>query len=257
VQITMAEDFGVEGRGRFYYEVGCIRDVIENHLLNVLLLLAMEPPSGQSADDLIDEKVQVLKAIRTIAPEEVVRGQFNGYLEEPGVAPGSTVETFAAVRLAVDTWRWHGVPFFIRAGKCLPVRATEVVVRLRCPPINVFDPIAKTDANYLRFRIGPDIAIALGARRKRAGDDMVGERVELSAVDDTAGDMDPYERLIGDAMDGDGRLFTRQDASEIAWRIVGGVTGMKTEPLPYEQGTWGPAAAMAEFAPPGGWVNPT
>jgi glucose-6-phosphate 1-dehydrogenase len=257
VQITMAENFGVEGRGRFYDEVGCIRDVIENHLLNVLLLLAMEPPSGQSADDLIDEKVQVLKAIRTLAPEDVVRGQFNGYLEEPGAAPGSTVETFAAVRLAVDTWRWHGVPFFIRAGKCLPVRATEVVVRFRCPPIDVFDPIGKADANYLRFRISPDIVVAFGARRKRAGDDMVGERVELSAVDDAAGDMEPYERLIGDAMDGDGRLFTRQDASEIAWRIVGGVTGMKTAPLPYEQGTWGPAAAMAEFAPPGGWVNPT
>lgn len=255
VQITMAEDFGVEGRGRFYDEVGCIRDVIENHLLNVLLLLAMEPPASQSADDMIDEKVQVLKSIRAIGPEDVVRGQFTGYLKEPGVAPDSTVETFAAVRLAVDTWRWQGVPFFIRAGKCLPVRATEVVVRLKRPPLDVFDAIEKADTNYLRFRIGPDIAIALGARRKTAGDDMVGEQVELAAVDDASGDMEPYERLIGDAMNGDGRLFTRQDASEIAWRIVGAVTGMKTTPLPYEPGTWGPAAA-AEFAPPGGWVDP-
>ncbi len=255
VQITMAENFGVEGRGRFYDEVGCIRDVIENHLLNVLLLLAMEPPASQAADDLIDEKVQVLKSIRTLTPDDVVRGQFDGYLKEPGVAPGSTVETFAAVRLAVDTWRWQGVPFYIRAGKCLPVRATEVVVRLKRPPLNVFDAINGEDANYLRFRIGPDIAIALGARRKTAGDDMVGEQVELAAVDDASGDMEPYERLIGDAMNGDARLFTRQDASEIAWRIVGAVTGMKTTPLPYEPGTWGPAAA-AEFAPPGGWIDP-
>src|SRR5262245_38975875 len=161
VQITMAENFGVEGRGRFYDEVGCIRDVIENHLLNVLLFLAMEPPVTRSAEDLIDEKVQVLKAIRPLTPEDVVRGQFNGYLKESGVAPDSTVETFAAVRLAVDTWRWQGVPFFIRAGKCLPVRATEVVVRLKRPPIDVFDPIGESDANYLRFRISPDIVIAL------------------------------------------------------------------------------------------------
>lgn len=255
VQITMAEDFGVQGRGRFYDEVGCIRDVIENHLLNVLLLLAMEPPASQSADDLIDEKVQVMKTIRPLTPDDVVRGQFDGYLKEPGVAPDSKVETFAAVRLAVDTWRWQGVPFYIRAGKCLPVRATEVVVRLKRPPLDVFDTIGKADTNYLRFRISPDIAIALGARRKKAGDNMTGEQVELAAVDDASGDMEPYERLIGDAMNGDARLFTRQDASEIAWRIVGAVTGMKTTPLPYGPGTWGPAAA-AEFAPPGGWVDP-
>jgi glucose-6-phosphate 1-dehydrogenase len=257
VQITMAEDFGIQGRGRFYDEVGCIRDVIQNHLLNILLLLAMEPPATSAADDLIDEKVQVLKAIRTLAPEDVVRGQFNGYLQEPGVAPVSPVETFAAVRFAVDTWRWQGVPFFIRAGKCLPVRTTEVVVRLRPPPLGIFDEIRPENSNYIRFRITPEVSISIGARRKIAGDDMAGEQVELSAVDDATGDMEPYERLIGDAMNGYTQLFTREDASEIAWRIVGPVLDDKTPPAIYEPGTWGPADAMANFGPPNGWVNPT
>lgn len=256
VQITMAENFGVQGRGKFYDEVGCIRDVIENHLLNIMLLLAMEPPSGRSAEDLIDEKVQVLKAVRTLTKDDVVRGQFAGYLQEPGVAPGSTVETFAAARFFVDTWRWQDVPFFIRAGKNLPVRATEVVVRLKRPPLDVFDAIAPNETNYLRFRIAPEISISIGARRKQAGDEMVGEQVELSAVDDSAGDMEPYERLIGDAMNGDVRLFTRQDASEAAWRIVGPVLDDKSQPAIYEPGTWGPAEAMARFGPLNGWVEP-
>ncbi|OBZ95898.1 glucose-6-phosphate dehydrogenase [Pararhizobium polonicum] len=257
VQITMAEDFGVQGRGRFYDEVGCIRDVIQNHLLNILLLLAMEPPSGRSADDLIDEKVQVLKAVRTLTKEDVVRGQFNGYLSEPGVQPNSTVETFAAVRFFVDTWRWQDVPFFIRAGKNLPAHLTEVVVRLKRPPLNVFDAIKTEDANYIRFRITPEVAIAIGARRKAAGDAMVGEQIELYAVDDDRGDMEPYERLIGDAMNGNSQLFTRQDASEIAWRIVAPVLDDKSPPHPYPPGTWGPADAMAQFGPPNGWVSPT
>ncbi len=257
VQITMAEDFGVQGRGRFYDEVGCIRDVIQNHLLNVLLLLAMEPPSGRSADDLIDEKVQVLKAIRTLTKDDVVRGQFDGYLSEPGVQPGSTVETFAAVRFFVDTWRWKDVPFFIRAGKNLPVHLTEVVVRLKPPPLNVFDDIGPEDANYLRFRIAPEVAVAIGARRKAAGDAMVGEQIELLAVDDNQGDMEPYERLISDAMNGNGQLFTRQDASEIAWRIVAPVLDDKSAPHIYQPGTWGPAEAMAQFGPPNGWIGPT
>jgi glucose-6-phosphate 1-dehydrogenase len=256
VQITMAEDFGVQGRGRFYDEVGAIRDVIQNHLLNVLLLLAMEPPASRSADDLIDEKVQVLKSIRTLTKDDVVRGQFNGYLQEPGVAPGSSVETFAAVRFFVDTWRWQGVPFFIRAGKSLPVRATEVVVRLKLPPLGIFEDLTPEHANYLRFGISPQVSIGIGARRKHAGDAMVGEQVELSAVDDATGDMEPYERLIGDAMNGNGQLFTRQDASEIAWRIVGPVLDDKTPPAVYEPGTWGPTDTMAGFGPPSGWVNP-
>ncbi len=255
VQITMAEDFGVQGRGRFYDEVGCIRDVIQNHLLNVLLLLAMEPPSGRAADDLIDEKVQVLKAIRTLKKEDVVRGQFNGYLAEPGVQPGSTVETFAAARFFVDTWRWQDVPFFIRAGKNLPAHLTEVVVKLKRPPLDVFDSIKAEDANYIRFRIAPEVAVAIGARRKAAGEAMIGEQVELFAVDENVGDMEPYERLIGDAMNGNSLLFTRQDASEIAWRIVAPVLDYKTTPHAYEPGTWGPEA-MADFAPPNGWVSP-
>ncbi|TKB13484.1 MAG: glucose-6-phosphate dehydrogenase [Mesorhizobium sp.] len=257
VQITMAEDFGVEGRGRFYDDVGCIRDVIENHLLNILLLLAMEPPVGRSADDLIDEKVQVLRAIRTLNKDDVVRGQFDGYLAEPGVRPNSPVETFAAVRFFVDTWRWRDVPFFIRAGKNMPVHATEVIVRMKRPPLDVFDPIKPDDANHVRFRIDPQVAISIGAQRKVPGDDMIGEQVELTALDDTKGDMPPYERLIGDAMNGNGQLFTRQDAAELAWRIVGPVLGDMTPPPIYAPKTWGPADAMDGFGPPNGWINPT
>jgi glucose-6-phosphate 1-dehydrogenase len=256
VQITMAENFGVQGRGRFYDEVGCIRDVVENHLLNVLLLLAMEPPVTRSVEDLIDEKVQVLKAVRTLSKADVVRGQFKGYLDEPGVAQNSPVETFAAVRFFVDTWRWKDVPFYIRAGKCLPLHATEVVVRLKTPPLGVFDDIDPREANFVRFRIAPEISIGIGARRKKAGEAMVGEQVELTAMDDSSGDMEPYERLIGDAMNGNEQLFTRQDASELAWRIVGPVLGDKTAPAVYEQGSWGPAEAMAGFAPPYGWIDP-
>ncbi|TPJ75387.1 MULTISPECIES: glucose-6-phosphate dehydrogenase [unclassified Mesorhizobium] len=257
VQITMAEDFGVEGRGKFYDDVGCIRDVIENHLLNILLLLAMEPPVGRSADDLIDEKVQVLRAIRTLTKDDVVRGQFDGYLAEPGVRPNSPVETFAAVRFFVDTWRWRDVPFFIRAGKNMPVHATEVVVRMKRPPLDVFDPIKPGDANYVRFRIDPQVAISIGAQRKVAGDDMIGEQVELTALDDTKGDMPPYERLIGDAMNGNGQLFTRQDAAELAWRIVGPVLGDTAAPAIYAPKTWGPVDAMNGFGPPDGWINPS
>ncbi|QDC01587.1 glucose-6-phosphate dehydrogenase [Mesorhizobium sp. 8] len=256
VQITMAENFGVEGRGKFYDEVGCIRDVVQNHLLNVLLLLAMEPPISQQADDLIDEKVQVLKAVRTLTKDDVVRGQFDGYLKEPGVKPGSTVETFAAVRFFVDTWRWQDVPFFIRAGKNLPVRATEVVVQFRRPPLAVFDQFKRNQGNYVRFRISPEVAIGIGARRKAPGDEMVGEQVELTALDDARGDMEPYERLIGDAMNGNSQLFTRQDASEIAWRIVGPVLDEAAAPAVYKPGTWGPAEAMKDFAPPNGWIDP-
>jgi glucose-6-phosphate 1-dehydrogenase len=256
VQITMAENFGVEGRGKFYDEVGAIRDVVQNHLLNVLLLLAMEPPISQQADDLIDEKVQVLKAVRTLTRDDVVRGQFDGYLKEAGVKPGSTVETFAAARFFVDTWRWQDVPFFIRAGKNLPVRATEVVVQLRRPPLAVFDQFKRNEGNYVRFRISPEVAIGIGARRKAPGDEMVGEQVELAAMNDDSGEMEPYERLIGDAMNGNGQLFTRQDASEIAWRIVGPVLDETTPPAVYKPGTWGPVEAMKDFAPPNGWIDP-
>lgn len=256
VQITMAEDFGVQGRGRFYDEVGCIRDVIQNHLLNILLLLAMEPPSGRSTDDLIDEKVQILKAIRPLTAKDVVRGQFEGYREEPGVQADSTVETFAAVRLFVDTWRWKGVPFYICAGKNLPVHVTEVIIQLKPPPLDVFDQIQPKDANYIRFRISPEVSMAIGARRKAAGEAMVGEPTELGVVDDATGDMEPYERLINDAMDGNAQLFTRQDASELAWEIVAPILDDPSMPATYPPGTWGPHEADDAFSPVNGWVRP-
>jgi glucose-6-phosphate 1-dehydrogenase len=255
VQITMAEDFGIKGRGKFYDEVGCIRDVIQNHLVNVLLLLAMEPPATGASDDLVDEKVQVLKAMPPLGKDDVIRGQFDGYLKEPGVAAKSPTETFAAVRFEIRTWRWNGVPFYIRAGKNLPAHATEVVVRFKQPPVALFDDGKNAGGNYVRFRLGPDISIGIGACRKAPGSAMRGEAVELDAVDDGHGDMAPYERLIGDAMAGDRQLFTREDAAELAWQIVEPILDDTSTPPHYKPGTWGPAE-MKTFAPPGGWVDP-
>ena len=256
VQITMAENFGIAGRGKFYDEVGCIRDVIQNHLFQVVMLLGMEPPASRSSDDLADEKVQVLKSIRTLKKEDVLRGQFDGYLNEPGVAPGSTMETFAVVRMYIDDWRWEGVPFYLRAGKNLPVRATEVVVRFRPPPLAVFDETKPGEENYIRFKLSPEVIAAVGVKRKAAGEEMVGEQIELAAVDTNEGDMEPYERLIGDAMNGHRQLFTREDAAELAWRIIDPVVADPPPVQPYKPGTWGPDAANTDFAPPGGWVNP-
>ena len=256
VQITMAEDFGIDGRGRFYDGVGCLRDVVENHLLNALLLLAIEPPASHAPDDLTDAKVALLKCIRPLTPAQVIRGQFVGYQDEPGVAKGSTIETFAALRMHLDCWRWQGVPFFIRAGKELATHATEIVVRFRAPPVALFDRLAAADHNYLRFRVSPTVAIGLGARRKRPGEAMKGEPVELAAVDDTAGDMTPYERLIGDAVVGRRDLFTRQDAVELAWRIFDPVLGLADAPEAYAPGSWGPEKAREHLAPPGGWMDP-
>jgi glucose-6-phosphate 1-dehydrogenase len=256
VQITMAEDFGVEGRGRFYEEVGAIRDVVQNHLLNIAAILAMEAPAGRFEQSVVEEKVQVMRAIRPLDEDHVVRGQFKGYLEEPGVAPDSNVETFAAVRLHIDSWRWEGVPFYIRAGKNLPVHITEVVVRLRQPPLDVFGENLKDGTNYVRFRLSPDVSIALGARSKAPGEFMVGDQVELLACEATTDEMSPYERLIGDAMDGDETLFTRSDSVDVAWQIVQPILKSKTPVQPYEPGTWGPAAAQSTFAPPRGWLNP-
>lgn len=256
VQVTMAEDFGVEGRGHFYDEVGAIRDVIENHLMNVLVILAMEAPAGDFEAGLIDEKVKVFKAIRPLTPDDVVRGQFDGYRDEPGVARDSQVETFAAVRLFVDSWRWQGVPFFIRAGKNLPVHATEVVVRLSRPPLDAFNENLDGQSNYVRFRLSPEVAIAIGSRKKAPGDAMKGRQFELLARDDVKDEMEPYERLIGDALDGDDTLFTRQDASEIAWRIVEPILGDTVPVHPYKPGTWGPKQALRHLVPPNGWVDP-
>lgn len=256
VQVTMAEDFGVEGRGKFYEEVGAIRDVIQNHLLNVIVILAMEPPSGHIQDALLDEKIKIFKAIRPLRPKDVVRGQFRGYRDEPGVAENSNVETFAAIEFFVDSWRWEGVPFFVRAGKNLPAHMTEVLVRLREPPFNVFGEKLDHKNNYLRFRLQPDVSIAIGSRTKASGEEMVGDQAELFACSNVKHEMEPYERLIGDAMKGDGTLFTREDASEIAWQIVGPILGEKSPVHVYDPGTWGPPDAINKIAPPHGWVNP-
>jgi len=241
VQITMAEDFGVQGRGKFYDETGAIRDVVQNHLLQVVGYLAMEPPISVDADRVRDEQVKVFRAIPPLRPEDVVRGQFDGYLKEPGVAPGSKVETFAAVRLSVNSWRWAGVPFFIRAGKSLPVTATEVVVDLKRPPLGRLSP---EESNFFRFRLGPQIAISLSARVKKPGAEMVSVPTELAVVKGAPGDeIDAYERLLTDAMRGDATLFVREDAVEAAWEIVDPILGDATPVFPYEPGTWGPREA--------------
>lgn len=260
VQITMAEKFGVEGRGKFYEEVGAVRDVVQNHLLQVVALLAMEPPTSGFSDAIRDEKVKVFKAIRPLSPDRLVRGQFRGYRAEKGVAPDSDVETYAALELAIDSWRWAGVPFFIRTGKSLPATATEVRVTLRKAPQHVFAGIEmqRPAPNYVRFRLGNAAEIALGACTRKPGDDprdgIEGELVELFVCANPGEGLAPYERLLGDAMEGDPTLFARQDEVEEGWRIV--------EPLlhdgrqrvhEYEPGTWGPAAADALTVRVGGW----
>jgi glucose-6-phosphate 1-dehydrogenase len=260
VQITMAESFGVEGRGRFYEEAGALRDVVQNHLLQVTAMLAMEPPVGASSDSLRDEKVKVLKAIRPIEPEAVVRGQFRGYRDEEGVAPDSQVETFAALRLQIDSWRWAGVPFLIRAGKSLPATVTEVLVRLQRPPQRVFSGIQVSEGppNTLRFRLGPEVEIAIGAQVKASGDAPPGQgsQVELLACADRRGFVEPYDRLLGDAMEGDALLFAREDEVETAWRIIDPLLEHPSSVHPYDPGTWGPAQADALAAPLGGWHAP-
>jgi glucose-6-phosphate 1-dehydrogenase len=254
VQITMAEAFGVEGRGRFYDETGAIRDVVQNHMLEVVAMLAMEPPTRIHHDALHDEQVKVLRAIPPVLTTNVVRGQFQGYHEEPGVAPGSSVETFAAVRLDVDSWRWADVPFVLRAGKHLPVTATEVVVRFQRPPLL---RMTQTDANYLRFRLGPDIAIGLGSRIKTPGKQMETIASELTVVEHPLADeMDAYERLLTDAMAGEGLLFVREDAVDAAWAIVEPILDNATPLHQYEQGTWGPPEADRLVKALGGWRDP-
>jgi len=257
VQITMAENFGVEGRGRFYEEVGAVRDVVQNHLLQVIAILAMEPPVGAGSEPLRDEKAKVFRGIRPLTGRSLVRGQYRGYREEKGVAPDSQVETFAAMCIHLDSWRWEGVPFFIRTGKNLPIRATEIRVTLRHPPQHVFAEATPAQANYLRFRLGPDqVAIALGASVKASGTSMAGDQVELHVCKVPDDEMDAYERLIGDAIKGDSTLFARQDSVELAWRIVDPILGMKTPVHEYEPASWGPLAANAMIADVGGWHSP-
>ena len=256
VQVTMAEDVGVEGRGRFYEEVGAIRDVVQNHLLEVVALLTMEAPVGHHPDALRDEKQRAFRAMRPLAATDVVRGQFRGYRNEAGVAADSHVETFAAVRLFIDTPRWAGVPFYIRAGKRMPLTATEVRVEFKPPPQAVFDTASAREADYVRFRLSPNVTISLGARVKLPGEAMVGEAVELLVRHMAGDEMTPYERLLGDAIRGDAMLFVREDAVEAAWRVVDPVLGNKTPVHEYEPNTWGPAEADQIIVADGGWHNP-
>lgn len=256
VQITMAESFGVNGRGRFYEEAGAVRDVVQNHLLELIAFLAMEPPPAGDREALRDEKIKVFKSIRALAPDQVVRGQYRGYRSEEGVPPDSTVETFIALRLSIDSWRWAGVPFHIRTGKHLPVTATEVLLDFHRPPHMVFPEPLPSNTNYVRFRLGPEVVIAIGARAKRPGDVMMGEGLELLVKHQRADEMSPYERLIGDAMRGDANLFARQDGVEAAWRIVEPILNEEAPIYEYDPGTWGPAEANYILAGNTRWYDP-
>jgi glucose-6-phosphate 1-dehydrogenase len=255
VQITMAEDFGVAGRGAFYDQTGAIRDVIQNHLFQIMCNLAMEPPVRTDSETLRDEKVKVLKAIPPLKAGDVVRGQFRGYHQEEGVAPDSKVETFAAVRLEIDSWRWKGVPFYIRAGKNLPVTCTEVIGRFRKPPA-VF-PKSDLTRNYLRFRISPEMEIAAGTSVMGPTEAMKSEMVEMVASRHPCPEeMEAYERVLGDAMAGDASHFAREDYVEEAWRIVDPVLKAGTPVYEYDKGTWGPSEADQKILPQAGWHNP-
>jgi glucose-6-phosphate 1-dehydrogenase len=255
VQITMAEDFGIQGRGAFYDQTGAIRDVVQNHLLQVLTNLAMEPPVRTDSESIRDEKVKVLKAIPPLDENSLVRGQFRGFRAEKGVAADSKMETFAALRLEINSWRWQGVPFYIRAGKCLPVTCTELLIRLRRPP-RIF-PSDGLRPNHFRFRISPEVTLALGMMVKSPGDETRGEPLEMVAVDGPRADeMEAYERVLRDAMAGDATLFAREDYVEEAWRIVDPVLKANTPVYEYEPGTWGPAQVDEKIVPADGWHNP-
>jgi glucose-6-phosphate 1-dehydrogenase len=243
IQITMAENFGVQGRGAFYEEVGTIRDVVQNHLLQVVTLLAMDAPVGHDPKTMQAEKLRIFRAMRPLDPKEVVRGQFSGYRDEDGVAKDSQVETFAALHLRIDTWRWADVPFYIRAGKNLPISATEVRVTLKRPPLAIFDPSDQMPSNYFRLRLSPEVVIGEGALAKLNGEDMRGEPVELIARHNTQEEKSPYERLLGDAVRGDTSLFTQDDCVEAAWRVVDPVLKGGLPVIEYQPGTWGPDAA--------------
>jgi glucose-6-phosphate 1-dehydrogenase len=256
IQITMAEAFDVADRGAFFDQAGTIRDVVQNHLLQVVSLLMMEAPSGHSPEASRNQKFKVLDSIRPLRPEDVVRGQYRGYRSVVGVAPDSTMETFVALRLHLDTWRWGGVPIYIRAGKALPVTATEVLVELRQPPQMVFHEDEPPDGNFLRFRLTPDMAISVGARAKRPGEAMAGEAVELFARHQSGSEHPPYQRLIGDARRGDQGLFAREDSVEAAWRIVDPVLHAQPPIHEYVRGSWGPAAAAGILANGDHWHDP-
>ena len=259
VQITLAEQFGVQGRGGFYETAGCLRDVIQNHLFQIVALLAMEPPTYRGFGALHSEKLDVFMAMRPLSADDVVRGQFAGYQNEPDVANQSDVETFCAVRLFIDSWRWAGVPWYLRSGKCLPESVSEILVELKPPPQQLFADSFPTavPANYLRFRLAPDTAIALAARVKRAGEEFIGDQRELLLLDTQPNQAAPYERLLGDAIAGDGALFTREDSVEAAWAVVDPILTNHHRCHPYKPGTWGPDQAEKLIAPHGPWHNPS
>jgi glucose-6-phosphate 1-dehydrogenase len=258
VQLTMAEDFGVQGRGRFYEEVGALRDVVQNHLLQTVALLAMEPPVGPDVEALRDAKEKVFFAMDTLHRSDLVRGQFDGYRDEDGVDPDSDVETYAAARFHIDSWRWADVPFYIRAGKNLPIACTEVRVELHRPPQRVFREYEETprDTNYLRFRLNPQVQIGLGARAKAPGESFQGNNVELTLTDEHPDEMTAYERLLGDAMAGENLLFAREDGVEAAWRVVNEVLTDHEKAIPYKPHTWGPPPAEALIHDADGWHDP-
>jgi glucose-6-phosphate 1-dehydrogenase len=258
VQITLGEAFGVKDRGAFYESAGCLRDVVQNHLFQIVALLAMEPPAFQGFGAVQNEKTKVFQAMRKLIPDDMVRGQYSGYRKEAGVAKRSDVETFCAVRMFIDSWRWHGVPWYLRAGKCLASTAAEVVVELKPPPQMLFDDSApaRGRANYFRFRLSPNSAVALAARVKLAGKKFIGEQQELYLLDEQPGAETPYERLLSDAMAGDGALFTREDAVEAAWAVVDGVLDTHSPLHTYKPGSWGPKQANTLIAVDGSWYNP-
>ena len=258
VQITLAETFGVGKRGKFYETAGCLRDVVQNHLFQIVALLAMEPPATKDYGAVHTEQANVFQSMRALTPDDLVRGQYAGYRQEPDVSKNSDVETFAAIRLFIDSWRWEGVPFYLRSGKYLPVTETEVLVELKPPPQRLFDDSdpANGPANYVRFRISPDPDIAIAARVKLAGNGFVGVQKELRLLEKQAGEETPYERLLGDAMVGDGALFAREDAVEAAWAVVDPVLKKHHRVRPYKRHTWGPKTADRLIGSSGPWHNP-
>ena len=256
IQITMAERFGVQDRGKFYDETGTIRDVFQNHMLQVLASLTMDPPTGEECDAIREQKAALLKAVRPLDTAHVVRGQYVGYQSVPGVKSESTVETFFAAKLFIDSWRWAGVPIYIRAGKALPLTATEIMVDFKRPPRDCFAEIVSPASGHMRIRISPDVTIALGLRAKRPGEGMVGQDVELILTEQESAFMPPYQRLLGDAMHGIGDLFGRQDIVDAQWRIVDPILDEKMPPIPYGQGSWGPEEANQLIGADGPWHNP-
>ena len=258
VQITLAENFGVKGRGAFYETAGCLRDVVQNHLFQIVALLAMEPPTSRGFGAVHGESADVFRAMRALGTRDLVRGQYAGYRKEPGVAKRSDVETFCALRLHIDSWRWEGVPWYLRSGKFLAETAAEVIVELKAPPQRLFADSHPTSGrtNYVRFHLSPSSAIALAARVKRAGEEFVGDQRELYLIDERPGEEAPYERLLGDAMAGNGALFTREDAVEAAWAVVDPVLERHRPAVPYKRGGWGPKEADTLISGDGGWHNP-